>query len=387
MNEQNDGRWHRLFEAFEDVEFQKRINEYRYDIELQLSKFIAWLLEKRLKANQKIFRSPESRIKSRISFEEKAYRKDYINKWDISGSKQKIQDEILMNLPDIIGFRITCYFMNDEEVIYESLNEYYKLDKLENIILDFSEGTVQKNGKRIYKVSGKFKETVRFEIQIKAATHNVWGEVEHRTIYKGSQYLINHAERQTITEEIFNILKAADHQLLALFKNNYTQEDLICGLFAEQTRETVKNVAKTDSLAGHYMSFFGIFFPESKRDIQKYVAATLSGDTTQYSKRMLNLERSDDIPREIVDTIKSTFLEYYLNVQYKIAQELYAFKDYEEFLLYMAKNVKKRITVDVDEDCITDDIFAESEVDVQDYSELVINVLKDKMPDALRERK
>lgn len=76
-----------------------------------------------------------------------------------------------------------------------------------------------------------------------------------------------------------------------------------------------------------------------------------------------------------------------LNVQYKIAQELYAFKDYEEFLLYMAKNVKKRITVDVDEDCITDDIFAESEVDVQDYSELVINVLKNKMPDALRERK
>ena len=34
MNEQNDGRWHRLFEAFEDVEFQKRINEYRYDNEL-----------------------------------------------------------------------------------------------------------------------------------------------------------------------------------------------------------------------------------------------------------------------------------------------------------------------------------------------------------------
>lgn len=389
MNERNDDKYRKLIEAFEDEDFQKRINQYRHDIELQLNGFIEWLI-KTLTSNQKIFHSPESRIKSRISFEEKIYRKDYINKWNLDGSKQNIQDEILKNLPDIIGFRITCYFMDDEEVIYNKLHEYYDLHSFSDIVLDFSEGTSQKNGKKIYKVSGKFKDVVSFELQIKAATHNVWGEVEHRTIYKGKQYSINHPERQTITREIFNILKASDQQLLALFRNNYTQEDLVCGLFAEQTRSVVKVTAKTEFLAGHYTSFFSIFLPESKSDIRRYVAAVLSDGDVQYIKRRLDLESPTGIDKEIVDAIKSTFLEYYLKIQYQIAQELYVFRDYEEFLLYMAKSVKNRVLIDEDEDFIEDDVFAENKGRVsldEEYSELVLNMLKDILPDALKERK
>lgn len=384
MNELSNENYQKLVKAFQDKKFQKRINQYRYDIELELKLFIEWLALV-LEPSQKIFHSPESRIKSKISFEEKIYRKDYINKWSLSGTIDDIQHEILNNLSDLIGFRITCFFMDDEETIYKKLQEYQELHKFSNIALDFSEGTNQKNGKKIYKVSGKYKDTVSFEVQIKAATHSVWGEVEHKTIYKGRQYSINSQERQTITEEIFNILRASDQQLLALFKNDYTQDDLVCGLFAEQTKDKIKDIAKTEYLAGHYMSFFSIFLPTARDNICQYVSAILSNNALPYIKREPNLGAPNDIDIQIVQSIKDSFLEYYLNVQYYIAQQLYVFKDYDEFILYMAKTVSTRFAIDEDEDYIDEDVFSESDNDelpTMEYDKLILEVLEDKMPDA-----
>ena len=175
-----------------------------------------------------------------------------------------------------------------------------------------------------------------------------------------------------------------------MFRNTYTQDDLVYALFAEQTRDRVKVVAKTEFLAGHYTSFFSIFLPESKDNIWEYVSAALSNNALQYTKYELNLDSPTDNDKKIVSDIKSTFLEYYLKVQYQIAQELYLFKDYDDFLLYMAKNIKNRFATDIDEDFIEGDVFAEEEEHVsfdEGYSELVLKVLKDKLPDALRERK
>lgn len=385
MCETKNENYQKMVKAFQDVSFQKKISQYRYEIEVQLKSFIEWL-DAALKPSQKIFHSPESRIKSKMSFEEKIYRKDYINKWSLSGNNKDIQNEILHGLPDLIGFRITCFFMDDEEVIYQKLKEYYDdLKKFSDIVLDFSEGTVQKNGKRIYKVSGKYKKEVSFELQIKAATHNVWGEVEHKTIYKGRQFSINLQERQTITEGIFNILQASDQQLLALFKNSYTQKDLVCGLFAEQTKDKVKSTAKTDYLAGHYTSFFSIFLSAVENDIYQYVAAVLSNKTMHYKKHIPDLGVSNDTDKKIVQRIKDVFLQYYLDVQYCIAQELYDFRDFDEFLLFMVKTIGTRFMQDENEDAIEEDVFAESdssEVKNEEYDKLILNVLEVKLPDA-----
>lgn len=386
MNEQIESNYQKLMDAFEDRTFQTSISKYRLDIELQLNGFIEWL-SSRLTPDQKIFHSPESRIKSKFSFAEKLYRKDYINKWKLDGNKESVQEEILKNLPDLIGFRITCYFMDDEEVIYKKLKEYYDSGEFSDIFLDFSEGTIQKNGKPIYKVSGRYQNTVSFELQIKAATHNVWGEVEHRTIYKGRQYSINHQERQTITGEIFTILKASDQQLLALFKSRYTQKDLVCALFAELTGDQVKRDAKTELLAGHYRSFFDIFLPESKVDIWAYVSAALSNGTTKYEKKALQLDTATDVELEIIRDIKSAFLEHYLKVQHCIAQELYTFKDYDEFLLYMIKNIERCFSIEVDEESIEDDMFAEDEGAIslnETPRELILNVLSERLPEAIK---
>ena len=386
MNEQIESYYQKLMDAFEEKAFQTSINQYRLDIELQLNGFIEWLSTK-LTSDQKIFHSPESRIKSKLSFAEKLYRKDYINKWKLDGDKKSLQLEILKKLPDLIGFRITCYFMDDEEVIYKKLKEYYDSKRFSDIILDFSEGTTQKNGKPIYKVSGRYQDAVSFELQIKAATHNVWGEVEHRTIYKGRQYSINHQERQTITGEIFNILKASDQQLLALFKSRYTQKDLVCALFAELTGDQVKRDAKTELLAGHYQSFFDIFLPESKVDIWAYVSAALSNGATKYEKKTLQLDTATDVELEIIRDIKSAFLEHYLKVQHYIAQELYTFKNYDAFLLYMIKNIERCFSIEVDEESIEDDMFAEDEGGIslsETPRELVLNVLNERLPEAIK---
>ena len=64
MNDQKSETYQKLITAFSDSDFQSEINQYRYAIEQELGKFIEWLLTE-LDPQKMIFRSPESRIKSR----------------------------------------------------------------------------------------------------------------------------------------------------------------------------------------------------------------------------------------------------------------------------------------------------------------------------------
>lgn len=368
-----------LITTFSEKPFLNKVNQYRDDIEFELKAFLEWLVNE-LNANQPFFRSPESRIKSKSSFEEKLYRKDYINKWKVDGKAEDIQQEIMLNLPDLIGFRITCFFMDDEKVIYDKLRQYYEDGKLSNITLDFSEGTQQKNGKIIYKVSGKYKDEVCFEVQIKAATHNVWGEVEHRTIYKGKQYHILEQSQQNITDEIYNVLRSSDHQLLELFSSQYTQDDLIHALFAEMTREKVSNIVKTEFLAEHYSSFFDIFYSTDKEKIREYVSKTIV-DLDSYDKQEKQSDEPDKNEIELIDLIKKKFIEYYINVQYQIMQMLYDFKGYDEFLLYLVRTLTPRKD-ECDEVSLENDAFSEEDPtsNKEELKDIIIKVLSMKLP-------
>jgi ppGpp synthetase/RelA/SpoT-type nucleotidyltranferase len=381
-----------LVNAFSNEAFQKEINQYRYDIEQELGKFIEWLLTQ-LESSQLIFRSPESRIKSKAGFSEKISRKDYIHKWRITEDVRDIQDEILKKLPDLIGFRITCFFMKDEEIIYEKLKLYYTENKFQCIHLNFDEKTTQKNGHKIYKVSGHYQDKVSFELQIKSAVHNIWGEVEHKTIYKGSQFAIDLKQRQTITSEVFNILSASDQQLLSLFTHKYTEQDLICGLFAEKTRRHVAEASDTEYLAGHYKSFFDIFLQAERDNIAAFIASSLSG--TPYAKTTVEVDDSCTKILLFADNIKDTFLEYYLQVQYNISQELHDFSGYDAFIQYLASTIISTYSSsdEEDPDIIEDDAFSEPE-DFEDEGasdskglDMLLIVLKDKLPDAFKEGK
>lgn len=389
MKDRKEDDRQRLIDAFASETFQKEIHQYRSSIELELMKFLEWL-QRELKPSQKFFHSPESRIKSKTSFDEKISRKDYTHKWDLSGDIHSIQEKILKGLPDLIGFRITCYFMDDEEDIYRSLEKYCAQIGFQDIQLNFEEGTQQQNGHKIYKVSGLYKRKVSFELQIKAMVHNVWGEVEHKTIYKGRQYAVDSDRQRTITEEIFNILKASDKQLLALFTHEYTEEDLVFGLFAEQTRKRITCTANTDYLAVHYRSFFKIFSTVCRTAILSFVSDALVN--RPYEKARVMVENPDSKTESLAASIKTEFVEYYLQVQYGIAQELYIFSDYDEFILYLAKTLieKGGFSEDEDETGIVDDAFSdaeESESLAEDETELFLTLLADKLPGARKGRK
>lgn len=381
--------YQKLIDAFADEEFQKEINQYRYNIEAELRKYIEWLVPG-LQPSQKIFQSPESRIKSKVSFQEKIYRKDYIHKWTASGERRDIQNEILANLPDLIGFRITCFFMDDEKILYDKLREFEQQGGFQKIALDFSENTQQKNGHRIYKVSGKYDQRVSFELQIKSAVHNIWGEVEHRTIYKGTQYAIDFKQRRAVTKELFNILRSSDRQLLTLFKSQYTEQDLVCGLFAEQTKDAIAKYANTTYLAGHYKSFFDIFLKSSRDDIRVYVSASLSKAATRYEKKAIALATLTPEAAALASDITHTFLEYYLQIQYRIAQELYIFESYDQFIQYLAKITIDYLPKEDDPEQIEGDAFSDDEeTDASDTGrrEQLLFLLKDWLPDAVKEDK
>ena len=114
-----------LLEAFKDIVEDQQLYLAKVRIEEQLKTFIKYSQEE-LGHNQRIFENPESRIKGIRSFSEKIYRKDYIKIWDVTEDKERNKELIMKKLPDLIGFRITCFFFDTEMQIFLT----YALEKL-----------------------------------------------------------------------------------------------------------------------------------------------------------------------------------------------------------------------------------------------------------------
>lgn len=355
-----------LLQAFGDVDFQKCLKQARNLIEEELNQFVKYL-KKRLKEEQRIYENIESRIKGIDSFREKLYRKDYIKNWTVSDKIQYNKDTISKELPDLIGFRINCFFWQDESVIYEELKRYYQDGKFSNITLDFSEKTKQKNGHTIYKISGKYKNEFSFEVQIKAIMHNIWGEVEHRTIYKNRNYDPDITNKVEITEEIFNILQASDKQLVSLFKKRNDEKSLINALFFEKTKNTVGDKCGTDILAGHYIAFFQLFSDDvSYENIKRYVAYSLLKQ--EYKKERVDEDRLYSEIVELKGKIEDEFLEYNLMCLYYIYDLLYDINDFEEFKGRLSKYLLQRCAGQ-DEFADENDFMDDEPFDSTDYSD------------------
>ena len=117
----------------------------------------------------------QSRIKGVDSFREKIYRKDYVRSWTVYDDVEHNKTTIKKNLPDLIGFRITCFFWSDEKSIYDELCACAKNGFFKKFTINTNENCKQKNNKPIYKVSGLYDDSVCFELQIKSIMHNIWG--------------------------------------------------------------------------------------------------------------------------------------------------------------------------------------------------------------------
>lgn len=167
-----------------------------------------------------------SRVKSESSLREKIIRNRYLKKYNEA-------EKLIHNLSDLIGVRIECRFIEDENKIYKVLKKHFNKtdDKVyfynkenPNITLKLGERQPkkQKNGFEIYRIDGKFNyldRQIKFELQIKSLVNIFWSEIEHKVIYKNNTYLLEDRFLKDMMKSIKNNLTMIDNQLLNIYKN------------------------------------------------------------------------------------------------------------------------------------------------------------------------
>ncbi|ELC8441296.1 relA/spoT family protein [Clostridium perfringens] len=167
-----------------------------------------------------------TRVKSASSLKEKIIRHNYYLKYNSP-------KDLFENLSDLIGVRIECRFIEDEEHIFKFIrtvfnctNEegFYYSSQNPNIFLDLNEHQPlkQKNGFELYRIDGfvvNEGEKFNFELQIKSMVNNFWGEIEHKIIYKNYNMILGDKFYKNILHSIKNNLCLIDNQLLTIFNH------------------------------------------------------------------------------------------------------------------------------------------------------------------------
>lgn len=176
--------------------------------------------------NSDFYINTNARVKTEDSIREKFLRNNYYYLYPNS-------IEAIRNLPDLIGVRIECRFMDDEKKIYDvicrnftikSEDGFYKSELNSNIQLKLSEKQpmIQKNGFEIYKIDGRFvdgENIINFELQIKSLVNVFWGEIDHRVLYKNFNYMITEDFIRAIMFSIKANLSMVDNQLQSVYNH------------------------------------------------------------------------------------------------------------------------------------------------------------------------
>ena len=167
-----------------------------------------------------------SRIKSENSLKEKIIR----NRYMVAYSNPA---DLISDIPDLIGIRIECKFVKEEEDIFMQIKNYFnrtddgkyfysKNNKNIRLYLFDKQPLRQKNGFEIYKVDGEYtflNRKVKFELQIKSLVNVFWSEIEHKIIYKNTTYLLADKFLKDMMVSIKNNLTMIDDQLLSIYNN------------------------------------------------------------------------------------------------------------------------------------------------------------------------
>ena len=167
-----------------------------------------------------------SRIKSDNSLKEKIIRNRYMVKYSNPA-------ELISDIPDLIGIRIECKFVKEEEDIFMQIKNYFsktddgkyfysKANKNIRLYLFDRQPLRQKNGFEIYKIDGEYtflNRKIKFELQIKSLVNVFWSEIEHKIIYKNTTYLLEDKFLKDMMVSIKNNLTMIDDQLLNIYNN------------------------------------------------------------------------------------------------------------------------------------------------------------------------
>lgn len=325
----------KIIDLYKKEEFQTKLEKQRNDIESELDNFVK-RLSNEPNYNKKIKEKVVSRIKTSDSLCEKLKRKNYFSEEIVNSSPSEALNLLKSKIRDLIGFRINCYFKEDEKVIFNELKSYL-INYGFKVHIDQDP---QKNGHPIFKMHCSKEELdFNFEIQVKSLLHDVWGEVEHKIIYKARDYDSRLAFKKQLIESLWKILEGTDEQLIKVFESKGDEQKIKKELFYMITSKGKSN----EILAQHYDNFFILTECASNfiESIDEYIG--------YYLLKKKNDFKLKDIRQELhksTDTIKKNIDVYKLEKVCEIAKNIYDFDKPDQFISFLLNEIFLKIEND-----------------------------------------
>lgn len=213
-------------ELFNQIDKTLALYEKNHSVYLEVEKILdKYFTNLCTDENNELLVGINSRVKKSNSLKEKIIRsKIYLE--HASGM------DILSSMSDLVGLTLECRFIFDEqqlmEVLYEKFSEthdniYFYCKDNPKILLNLAmiQPQKQKNGHDLYRIDGIIYHkgySVRFELQIKALVHLFWSNIEHKLVYKNTNYFVYNDFMQEILHSILNNLVSIDQQLSIVYK-------------------------------------------------------------------------------------------------------------------------------------------------------------------------
>ncbi|WP_138207854.1 relA/spoT family protein [Haloimpatiens lingqiaonensis] len=252
-----------------------------------------------------------SRVKSSSSLKEKILRNNYYKKYNQP-------KELFEHLSDLIGVRIECRFIEDENKMYKLIKKNFNMvhedglyyNKLNpNIRLDLrgKQPQTQKNGCEIYRIDGVYEvenTKINFELQIKSLVDIFWGEIEHKIIYKNYNYMLVDKFMKEMMDSIRKNLSMIDNQLLILY-NQFNKTNSLDAAVRKHQMEMMLSKIIYDIFSSKIKKDIGFImdFRKSCDIIMEYIFRTNNAEhLDDYNETLLKtLNRLNDISKDQVD--------------------------------------------------------------------------------------
>lgn len=290
-----------------------------------------------------------TRIKSSESLREKIIRnRFYVNYTNA--------EDILANLSDLVGCIVQCRFIEDEFQIYRTLKRKLTMQKSDGYFytsgnpyfcmdLSAQQPQIQKNGFSIYRIDGYYEKDgnkVNFELQIKALVNSFWGEIEHKLVYKNTNFYVYDDFMKDLLASIKANLTIMDRQLNIVYNQmqNVSKGDVgitensfekiiskaINDLFALKMNESIGftlNLKNTSMILGHYIFVKDIRFDGGNNDRISSLFRTFK----KMNSMRMDFENEIELDSEIV--CKDPFSHILGNYLLKVINE-----DYDWFVFF-----------------------------------------------------
>lgn len=365
----------KVFDTIDDaLALLEENDSFYHGIEREIKRYLSTVF----KESTDVIVDINSRVKSKESLREKIIR----NRFYVENESAQ---DILDHLSDLIGFIIECRFIEDEYNVLNKIREtlnvcneddgYYYNEINPNFFLDCAsrQPQIQKNGFAIYRIDGyylKDGKKVNVELQIKALVHSFWGEIEHKLVYKNTNYyvyddfmkdlLASIKANLTITDRQLNIIydqmQATSQNDSSITETSFEKQisKAINDLFAMKMSESIgftMNLKSTSTILGHYIFIKDIRFDGGNNDRIASLFRTfkkLNSNTMDFENEIIM--ETEFYSKDIFTQILGSYLLSVINKDYDwfvFFKMLFAIEpgnNMEDFCLFL--NVIKNYLVD-----------------------------------------